>query len=258
MHLANTDVKKKNNLQIQNFIFKVLYLYIFILPFKNTNYKITIKGARILTNKPQRNKTSQIKIWETKDETFIHFFIIPFRSSYSFQSLQNTKLQWLPTAAVQTPSRLCFTFTDVCVTYWRKCFRNTGREVSGDFCCLAEVRMEIEVGWRRHRCLSVWRSGYTHSHSTALDQTLTAPTDKRETEKKAEMHFRYSKMKYLRAENCFSRREAALSCNRRGHILHLDFFIHLFFITVFTLYLTLDFYQKFCSVYKNYLNLAIG
>ncbi len=75
-----------------------------------------------------------------------------------------------------------------CVTYWR-CLRERGREVSGDFCCLPELWRETEAGCWRHGCLSVRRSGYRHSRSTAPDQTLTAPTNRKRKAKAWQMHF---------------------------------------------------------------------
>ncbi len=75
-----------------------------------------------------------------------------------------------------------------CVTYWR-CLRERGREVSGDFCCLSELWRETEAGCWRHGCLSVRRSGYRHSRSTAPDQTLTAPTNRKRKAKAGQMHF---------------------------------------------------------------------
>lgn len=137
--------------------------------------------------------------WRSNHRMYI-LFNIPFRPSISSLFIMRRKFV---SAAIWARSVWAVLHSLTCVTYWR-CLRERGREVSGDFCCLPELWMETEAGCWRYGCLSVRRSGYRHSHSTAPDQTLTAPTNRKRKAKAWQMHFWWAKMKHLKAANCKS------------------------------------------------------
>lgn len=136
------------------------------------------------------NKTGHLttKYWQQNGVLTvgcIFYLIFPFILQISSLFIMRIKFV---TAAIWARSLWAVLHSLKCVTYWR-CLRERGREVSGDFCCLPELWRETEAGCWRHGCLSVRRSGYRHSRSTAPDQTLTAPTNRKEKAKAWQMHF---------------------------------------------------------------------